>query len=283
MTTRAQQLDTSAWGSAFGVLEWKDTRYGDQPLASQRILEQWSTHFTDDQDPSPPEVVTVLEGTADAFVRGLASLLSRCARNLQTLLVLCHGDDLGLCQTVDSQEHLSYNGFWEALQAHFEGIASGESDFDLNCDIGGGPGHGLVVIFGACHSMAHICSHSLAPKYLKCVVGFSGTPNLSTVETVFNGYARHEDEGFELAQELFHDAALETRGLDAIPRSIAAVASVADKLEPSAPDPHGFDGDSTPDLDEGLLLEYCPDSGRIRQLPLGKTKHDALVSDRETS
>jgi hypothetical protein len=182
---------------------------------------------------------------------------------------------------VDSEEHLSYNGFWEALSNILEELGSDETEDQINCDIGGGPGHGLVVIFGACYGMAPICNHIQAPKYLGSVVGFTGAPNLSTVETVFSGYALHEKEGFDFVKQVFYDKNKQEGGFDVIAASLNAVTAISDQLEPSAPNPHGRYGDMTPDPDEGKLVEYFPESGRVRRLPLGRTKDAALKQFRE--
>lgn len=281
MRASGHQLDTSAWGSAFAILEWKDVRYENQRLSSEALLEKWAEQFTSKDDPTKPDVETVVDGTVEAFIGGLANLIPKCGRNLQTLLVLCHGDHLGLCQSVSSEEHLSYSGFWESLSNFLDQLGSEETEDQINIDIGNGPGHGLVVIFGACYSMASLCNHCHAPKYLGSIVGFTGTPNISTVETVLTGYALHEGQGFATAQKVHYEAANASHGIGVIVDSLSAVAAISNQLQPSAPDPHGRYGDMTPDPDEGLLVEYCLASGRVRNLPLGTTKERAHIRVQE--
>lgn len=281
MKVTGNQFDTSSWGSAFAILEWKDVRYDNQRLSSDALLEKWAEQFTSKNDPTKPEVETVVDGTAEALIGGLANLISKCGRNLQTLLVLCHGDHLGLCQSVSSEEHLSYSGFWKSLSNLLDQLGSEETEDQINIDIGNGPGHGLVVIFGACYSMANLCNHIHAPNYLGSIVGFTGTPNIFTVETVLTGYSLHEGQAFATARKTHYGAAESAHGFGVIVDSLNAVAAISDQLRPSAPDPHGRLGDMTPDPDEGSLVEYCPESGWVRNLPLGTTKEKALNPDQK--
>lgn len=253
--------------SAFGIFEWRDTRYPAISASEEYILRLWAeTQRLRDSGVEAPVVEVVVESCADLFLTQLAGFIAKHGRDLQVLLVMAHGDQEGLMQTVAEEQHVSYARLWDTISATCErlwncpqpaiqkAVVVGEKTMNVvEEDIGDGAGHGLVVLFGACHAMGSGEAWKDSPRWIGAVVGYSGEPNKRTIEKLFVGLSLNHVENYQVAVDAFRDAWVggET-GLSVIADSLSSVPEITETSMNGAVDPH----DGSTDAEEGQLLVW---------------------------
>ncbi|MBI1333748.1 MAG: hypothetical protein GC165_12820 [Armatimonadetes bacterium] len=256
--------------SAFGIFEWRDTRYPALLSSADYIFDLWNqTQGLRFSAVEPPVAEVVFESCADLFLTQLAGFVAKHGRDLQVLLVMAHGDREGLMQTVAAEQHVTYLELWETISETCQRlwqcpgpaivnpvVAEGRTFNAVAEDIGNGAGHGLIVLFGACHAMGSGESWISTPEWIGPVVGYSDEPNKRIVEKLFVGLSLNHVENFQVAVGAFRSAwAGGESGLSVLADSLNRVLALEKQLSIDSADPH--DGHTDPP--EGELRIWYSD------------------------